>query len=191
MIYLGARHFGRSKEYSAKWIARRIKEENKSKAVKILKIWAHLFQKDNCSTTLVQELNWLTDSDAILALKTVKIKKQQLDIKIQLTTLNTIEEFTIEEFTLTALINSGCTNLYINWTFIKEEKINIQKYKNPILSYNANSFWNQTGTITDFVKVKLNIGDHLEQIHLAVVELEKTSLFLGYDWLQKYNPVIN
>ena len=151
--------------------------------MKILKTWTHLFQKDDCSTTSVQELNWLTDSDVIPALKIVKIKKQQLDIKIQLTTLNTIEEFTIEEFTLTALINSGCTNLCINWTFIKKKKINTQKYENPISCYNANSFWNQAGIITNFVKVKLNIGDHLEEIHLTVVELEKTSLFLGYDWL--------
>jgi len=73
---LGARSFERSKEYSAEWIARRIREENKFKIVKILKTWTHSSQEDNCSTTLVQKLNQLTDLDIILALKAIKIKKQ-------------------------------------------------------------------------------------------------------------------
>jgi len=34
---LGARHFGKSKGYSAEWIVRRIGEKNKSEVVKILK----------------------------------------------------------------------------------------------------------------------------------------------------------
>jgi len=39
------------------------------------------------------------------------------------------------------------------------------------------------------MEAKLNIEDYLEQIHLAVVELGKASLFLRYNWFQ--NPVIN
>ena len=31
---------------------------------------------------LVQELNWLTDSDIILALKAMEMKKQHLDVKV-------------------------------------------------------------------------------------------------------------
>ena len=63
-----------------------------------------------------------------------------------------------------ALIDLGCTNSYINQIFMK--KINTQKYKNSILCYNADSSQNKAKTITEFVEVKLNIGDHLEQIHL-------------------------
>jgi len=39
--------------------------------------------------------------------------------------------------------------------------------------------------------MKLDIGNHSEQVHLAVTELGKASLFLGYDWLQKHNPIID
>ena len=39
------------------------------------------------------------------------------------------------------------------------------------------------------MEAKLNIENYLEQIHLTVVELEKASLFLRYNWFQ--NPVIN
>ena len=49
---------------------------------------------------------------------------------------------------------------------MEKKKINTQKYKNSILCYNADSSQNKAKTITEFVKVKLNIGDHLEQIHL-------------------------
>ena len=35
----------------------------------------------------------------------------------------------------------------------------------------------------EFIEVKINIGDHSKQIHLVVVELEKASLFLGYNLL--------
>ena len=50
---------------------RRLKEENKSETVKILKTWAHSSQENEFSTNLVQKLNPLTDSDIILALKAI------------------------------------------------------------------------------------------------------------------------
>jgi len=39
--------------------------------------------------------------------------------------------------------------------------------------------------------MKLDIRNYSEQIHLAVVELEKIDLFLEYDWLQRYNLIID
>jgi len=71
---LDARYFRRSKEYSVEWIVRRIREENESKTVKILKIQTYFSQEDNYLITLVQKLNLLTDSDVILALKAMKIE---------------------------------------------------------------------------------------------------------------------
>ena len=35
------------------------------------------------------------------------------------------------------------------------------------------------------------IGDHIEQISFAVIDLEKADLFLGYEWLQHHNPTID
>ena len=94
-------------------------------------------------------------------------------------------------FTLTALIDLECTNSCINQTFIEKKKINTQNYKNLILYYNIDGFQNKARTIIEFVEVKLNIEDYSEQIYLVVIKLEKASLFLGYDWLQKHNLVIN
>jgi len=66
---------------------------------------------------------------------------------------------------------------------MEKKKINIQKYKNLIPYYNTDGSQNKARTIMEFVEVKLNIRDYLKQIYLAVVELGKISLFLGYDWL--------
>jgi len=66
---------------------------------------------------------------------------------------------------------------------MEKKKINTQKYKNLILCYNADGPQNKARTIMEFVKVKLNLRDHLKQIYLVVVKLGKISLFLGYDWL--------
>jgi len=39
--------------------------------------------------------------------------------------------------------------------------------------------------------MNMTIGDHQELIQLLVTNLGSHDLFLGYDWLQKYNPTIN
>ena len=102
----------------------------------------------------------------------MKIKKWQLDVEVQLITLDTMEVFI-----LIALIDSECTNSCIKQTFIENKKINTQNYKNPILYYNADGFQNKARTIIEFVKVKLNIEDHSEQIHLVVVNYKRQACF--------------
>lgn len=115
----------------------------------------------------------------VLTLKTIKVK-QQLDIKTWLLTTSTIEQFSVS-----VLVNSGYMNFYISQIFIERERINIQKFKSSIPYYNVDGSQNRAETI---MELKLNIKNHSE---LIVVELEKIILFLGYDWLQKYNLVIN
>jgi len=71
---------------------------------------------------------------------------------------------------------------------MEKKKINTQKYKNLILCYNADGSQNKARTIMEFVKVKLNIRDHLKQIYLVVVKLGKISLFL--EVLKKTNKIM-
>jgi len=52
--------------------------------------------------------------------------------------------------------------MYKLMSFMENKKINMQKYENPILCYNINSFQNKTRTITEFIEVKLNIRDYSE-----------------------------
>ncbi|SJL10869.1 uncharacterized protein ARMOST_14264 [Armillaria ostoyae] len=47
------------------------------------------------------------------------------------------------------------------------------------------------GDITEYVEVRLAIGNHEERIDLAVTDLGTKDLYLGHDWLRCHNPVIN
>jgi len=56
LVYLSARKFGKAKGYSAEWVAKRTREENREKAVEILKTWTHQSRIDKCLVAKVQEL---------------------------------------------------------------------------------------------------------------------------------------
>jgi len=43
----------------------------------------------------------------------------------------------------------------------------------------------------EVTRINMTIGDHQELIQLLVTNLGNHDLFLGYDWLQKYNSSIN
>ncbi len=61
----------------------------------------------------------------------------------------------------------------------------------PIPVYNANGTKNQGGAITKYTEICLKIGDHAEQIDLAVTELGNQQIFLGHDWLARHNLLVN
>ena len=63
---------------------------------------------------------------------------------------------------------------------------------NTFLSHcNADRSINSAGSIREFAIVKIKIGDHSKQIAMAMSNLSTHSIFLGYDWLKKHNPIIN
>ena len=43
----------------------------------------------------------------------------------------------------------------------------------------------------DYIKMNMEIRDHMERISFAVTDLGKANVFLGYEWLQHHNPSIN
>ena len=49
----------------------------------------------------------------------------------------------------------------------------------------------KNGKVTRFTLLELEINKHTEQINIVVTDLNSTDMFLGYDWLIKYNPEVN
>ena len=72
LSYFGARNYESPKGYSAEWIARRIKEEDKEEAVEILKVWVHQLRRRECTIEKIQELNEMMDDEVIVALKALE-----------------------------------------------------------------------------------------------------------------------
>jgi len=86
---------------------------------------------------------------------------------------------TTEQFSITALVDSEYTNFYISQIFVEKEKINIQKYESTITCYNTHSIQNKAGIITDFVEMRLDIGNYSKQIYLVITETKKGKFISG------------
>ena len=90
-----------------------------------------------------------------------------------------------------ALLDSGCTGTTMDQQFAKEKGLETHKLPQPIPVYNVDGSINQAGSITEFAIVELMINDHKEQIAMGLSQLSTHAIFLGYDWLQKHNPIVN
>ena len=75
--------------------------------------------------------------------------------------------------------------------FIRRNNISTKKIIKPIPVWNADGSVNQGGPITDYVEIKLTMNDYKERIIVAIAELGKTDLFIGYEWLKHHNPDID
>ncbi|SJL07261.1 uncharacterized protein ARMOST_10604 [Armillaria ostoyae] len=96
-----------------------------------------------------------------------------------------------KNFATKALVDSGCTSSAINRTFVRKHQLDTVKTAVPIVVYNADGTRNQAGDITEYVEMRMTIGNHVERIDFAVTDLGPKDLYLGHDWLQRHNPVIN
>ena len=56
---------------------------------------------------------------------------------------------------------------------------------------NADGTLNQLGKITEYVKVRMMVGDHSERLQLVIAKLGNPELFLDIEWLEDHNPGIN
>ena len=57
--------------------------------------------------------------------------------------------------------------------------------------HNADGMFNKNGSITDYVFLRLSVGDHTEQLEFAVANLGTHNLFIGHEWLKLHNPNID
>ena len=58
----------------------------------------------------------------------------------------------------------------------------------PIPVYNADGTRNSAGSLTEWVRLKVTIGDHEELMDFGISDLGKVNVFLGHDWLKTHNP---
>jgi hypothetical protein len=90
-----------------------------------------------------------------------------------------------------ALIDCGATGCFIDIEWAKLNSIHMHPLTKPIPIYNIDGTANDAGAITDIADVVLCYKNHLEHTQLAVMDLGKQSLILGYNWLCNHNPEIN
>ena len=94
-----------------------------------------------------------------------------------------------KELRLQTLVDSGCTHTRIDKQLVKKEKIKMEPMDRSFEVFNADGTKN--GEVTRFALLEVGINGHKKQINAAVMDLNSTEMFLGYDWLVKHNPEVN
>jgi len=88
-----------------------------------------------------------------------------------------------------ALVDSGCTHTGIDEQLVKEKKIQTKAINFSFEVFNADGTKN--GEVTKVAPLEVEINGHKETLEAAVTDLDGTDMFLGHDWLVKYNPEVN
>ena len=90
-----------------------------------------------------------------------------------------------------ALLDCRATRSFINRDFVRLKGMNTRTLSYNILVFNINSSPNKVGQISKVIDVVLHYKTHSERMLLAISELGKQSLILGYDWLKDHNSRID
>ena len=90
-----------------------------------------------------------------------------------------------------ALLDSGATGMFIDKKFAEGNGIAMWLLDKPIWVYNVDGTLNQGGLITHEVTLMLSHKGHKEKAVFEVCDLGKSTVIIGYTWLQKHNPTID
>ena len=104
--------------------------------------------------------------------------RRSLTLKIDLQTTDTAETKS-----MTALLDSGATGMFIDREYVKKSGFTTRTLSNPIPVHNVDGPPNKAGSIT--------YQNHAERVFFAVTNLGKQNMIMGHTWLQKHNPNIN
>ncbi len=111
---------------------------------------------------------------------------RSLNLTIELKTTDTGSEFRTN-----ALVDSGTTGSFIDSDFVHRNGIATWKLLRPVPVLNIDGTPNEGGQIVEVVDLILRYKRHGERILLAVTNLGKKNLILGYTWLHEHNPEID
>ena len=87
------------------------------------------------------------------------------------------------------LVDSGYIHMEIDEQLIKEKRIQTKPTNFLFEVFNADGTKNRE--ITKVASLEIEINGHKKQLKAVVMDLNKTDIFLGHDWLVKHNPEVN
>ena len=88
-----------------------------------------------------------------------------------------------------ALVDSRCMYTGIDKQLVKDKRIQTKPINFSFEVFNVNGTKN--GEMTKVIPLETKINRHKETLEAAVTDLDRTDMFLGYDWLVKYNPEVD
>ena len=88
-----------------------------------------------------------------------------------------------------ALVDSGCTHTGIDKQLVKDKRIQTKRINFSFEVFNADGMKNRE--VTKVAPLEIEINSHKEKLEAVVMDLDRTDMFLGYNWLVKHNPEVN
>ena len=142
--------------FTSPWILQRIRSDESPQALTTLRSWVHQKRRPEVDDNLIRTLSELDEETALQALESLLRprkyirggKGQQLDLPVLLESLTGNLQIRAK-----ALIDSGCTGSCIDKDFVKLHGLSTYQTPIPIPVYNADGTRNNTGSITELVKV--------------------------------------
>ena len=112
--------------------------------------------------------------------------KFSLQVQIILTTLDTGVRVSI-----TALLDSGATGLFLDKKFIEYQNFNTRKLPRAIPCYNVDGTLNQGGSIKEEIDVAMSFQEHSEKVAFSECDLGDKTAIIGHIWPFHHNPEID
>ena len=88
-----------------------------------------------------------------------------------------------------ALVNSGCTHIGIDEQLVKNKKIQTKPINFSFEVFNTDGTKNKE--VTRVAPLEIKVNSHKKQLEVAVMDLNRTDMFLIHDWLVKHNTEVN
>ena len=88
-----------------------------------------------------------------------------------------------------ALVDSSCTHTGIDEQLVKDKRIQTKLINFSFEVFNANG--TKSREVTKVTPLEIKINRHKEILEAAVMNLDRSDMFLGYDWLVKHNLEVN
>jgi len=88
-----------------------------------------------------------------------------------------------------ALVDSRCTHTGIDEQLVKDKRIQTKPINFSFEVFNTDRTKN--GEVTKVAPLEIKINGHKETLEVAVMDLDRTDMFLGHDWLVKHNLEVN
>ncbi len=115
-----------------------------------------------------------------------KNSPHSLNIQVKLTSLTSLASIS-----MSALLDSGATGMFINWSFVQKHQLETTPLPQPVLMHNIDGSPNENGSVTEEVHITLCFGHHSKRAHLAVANLGQQTVIIGHSWLTLHNPEVD
>src|SRR6202040_1771193 len=136
--------------------------------------------------TILQRRHTRTGAEEKDKVEMRKHLPRELAIQVHLEALSTGKGATTK-----ALVDSGCTNCFMDLEWAKRMGLEPSPLQTLITMYNVDGTQNRNGKIQYGLDLLVRVGDHQERIHFLLGKTQSHMVILGHDWLKRHNPEID